>query len=76
MLVQILPWQRTWHINVRKTGGEKHAHADIIVTHYVFQAQYLDKFKHLDRSLENVLKVVSVLCVTRTTSKGTTNGGN
>ena len=55
---------------------EKHAHADIFVAHCGFQSQYWDKFKHLDRSLENVLKVVSVLCVARTPSKGTTNGGN
>ena len=32
--------------------------------------------KHLDRSLENVLKLVSILCVARTPSKGSTNGGN
>ena len=35
--------------------GEKHAYADIFVAHCGFQAQYWDKFKHLDRSLENVL---------------------
>ena len=57
-------------------GGEKHAHADIFVAHYGFQAQYLDIFKHLDRSLENVLKVVTELRVGRTPSIGTTNGGN
>ena len=56
--------------------GEKNAHADIFVALCGLQAQYLDKLKHLDRSLENVLKVVSVLCVARTPSKGTTNGGN
>ena len=56
--------------------GGKHAHTAIFVAHCVFQAQYWDKFKHLDRSLENVLKVVSVLSVARTPSKGTTNGGN
>ena len=37
--------------------GEKHAHADIFVAHCGFQAQYCDKFKHLDRSLENMLKL-------------------
>ena len=56
--------------------GEKHAHADIFVALCGFQEQYLDKFKHLDRSLENVLKVVSVLCVAPTPNKGNTNGGN
>ena len=40
---------------------EKHAHADIFVAHCGFQAQYSDKFWHLDRSLENALKNVSVL---------------
>ena len=59
-----------------ENGGEKHAHSDIFVAHCGFEAQYSDKFKHLDTSLENVLKVVSVLCVARTPSKGTTNGGN
>ena len=59
-----------------ENGGEKHDHADIFVARSGFQAQYCDKFNHLDRSLENVLKVVSVLCVARTPSKGTTNGGN
>ena len=48
--------------------SEKHAHTDIFVA--------LDKFKHLDRSLENDLKVVSVLFFTRTPSKSSTNGGN
>ena len=59
-------------------NGERnmHAHTDIFVAHCGFQVQYWDKFKHLDRSLENVLKVVSVLCVARTPSKGSTNGGN
>ena len=57
-------------------GGQKHALADIFVAHCSFQAQCRDKFKHLDRSLKNVLKVVSVLCVARTPSNGTTNGGN
>ena len=38
--------------------GEKHAHADIFVAHCGFHAQYSDKFKHLDRSLQNVLNVV------------------
>ena len=59
-----------------ENGGEKHAHADILVAQCAFHAQYLDICKHIDRSLENVLKVVSVLCVLRTPSKGTTNGGN
>ena len=61
MPVPIFPWQRTWNINVWRMGVEKHAHADIFVAHCGFQAQYCDKFKHLDRSLENVLKVVSEL---------------
>ena len=60
----------------KENGEDKHAHADIFVAHCGFQAQYWDKFKHLDRSLENVLKVVSELCVARTPSKGTNNGGN
>ena len=56
--------------------GDKHAHANTFVAHCGFQAQYWDKFKHLDSSLENVLKVVSELYVARTPSNGTTNGGN
>ena len=56
--------------------GENHDHADIFVAHCGFQAQYWDKFKHLDRSLENVLKVVSVLCIAQTLTKSTTNGVN
>ena len=55
---------------------EKHAHADISVAHCGFKVQYWDKFKHLDWSLENVLKVVSVLFVAQTPSKSTTNGRN
>ena len=54
---------------------EKHAHTATFVARCGLQAQYRDKFKHLDRSLKNVLKVVSVLCVARTPSKGTTNRG-
>ena len=54
--------------------GEKHAHADIFIAHCGHQALYCDKFKHIDRSQENVLKDVSVLCVARTPSKGITNG--
>ena len=76
MPVPIFPWQITWHINCMDNGGEKHAHADIFVAYCGFQAQCRDKSKHLDRSLENVLKVVSVLCDARTPSKCTTNGGN
>ena len=59
-----------------ENGGEKHAHTDIFLAHFGFQAQYWDKYKHLDRSLENELKVVSVLCVARTPNKGKTNRGN
>ena len=55
---------------------EKHALADIFVAHSGFQVQYWDKFKNLEMSLENVLKVVSVLFVVRTPSKSTTNEGN
>ena len=39
MPVPIFPWQRTWHINVSRMGGEKKAHADIFVAHCGFQAQ-------------------------------------
>ena len=53
---------------------EKLAHADIFMAHCGHQALYCDKLKYLDRSQENVLKVVSVLCVARTPSKGITNG--
>ena len=55
---------------------EKLAHADIFVAHCGFQVQYCDKFKHLVQSLENVLKVVSVLFFARTPSKITINGSN
>ena len=67
---------KEWKACLVEMGEEKYAHADTFVAHCCFQAQYGDKFKHLDRSPENVLKVVSVLCVARTPSKGTTNGGN
>ena len=53
---------------------EKHAHADFFIANCGHQALYCDKLKHLDRSQENVLKDVSVLCVARTPSKGITNG--
>ena len=34
------PMAETWHINVWRMGGEKHAHVDIFVPHCGFQAQY------------------------------------
>ena len=71
-----LPLAENLAYQCMENGVEKHAHADILVAHCCFQAHYGDKVKHLDRSLGNVLKVVSVLCVARTPSKGSTNRGN
>ena len=54
----------------------KHAHIDRFVAHCARRAQCWDKVKDLDGSLENMLNVFSVLCVTWTVSNGTINGGN
>ena len=59
-----------------KNGGEKHAHIGMFVTHCVSRVQCLDKVKDLDGSLENMLKVFSVLLDTRTLSNGTIHGGD
>ena len=57
-------------------GGRKHAHIDTFVAHCACRIQCSDKVKDLDGSLENMLNVFSVLCVTRTLSNGTFNGSN
>ena len=59
-----------------ENGWEKHAHIDMFVAHCACRVQYWDKVKDLDGTLENMLKVFSVLLVTRTLSKCTIKGGN
>ena len=59
-----------------ENGGRKHAHIDMFLAHCVCRVQCWHKVKDLDGSLENMLKVFSVLLVTRTLSNGTINGGN
>ena len=59
-----------------ENGGGKHAHIDTFVAHCACRVQCWDKVNDLDGSLENMLNVFSVLCVTRTLSNGTFNGGN
>ena len=59
-----------------ENGGGKHAYIDMFVTHCACRVQCWDKVKDLDGSLENMLKVFSVLFVTRTLSNCTINGGN
>ena len=59
-----------------ENGGGKHAHIGMFVTHCACRVQCCDKVKDLDGSLENMLKVFSILLVTRTLSNGTINGGN
>ena len=56
--------------------GWKHAHIDMFVAHCECRVQCGDKVKNLDRSLENMLNVFSVLLITRMLSIGTINGGN
>ena len=56
--------------------GGKPAHIGMFVTHCASRVQCWDKVKDLDGSLENMLKVFSVLLVTRTLSNGTIKGGN
>ena len=59
-----------------QNGGEKNAHIDTFLAHCVCHVQCWNKVKDLDRSLENMLNVFSVLYVTRTLSDVTINGGN
>ena len=59
-----------------QNGGGKHAHIHMFVAHCACRVQFWDKVKDLDRSLENMLNVFSVLLVTRMLSNGTINGGN
>ena len=59
-----------------ENGVEKHAHIGMFVTHCACRVQCWDKVKDLDGSLENMLKVFSVLLVTRMLRNGTINGGN
>ena len=59
-----------------ENGGGKHAHIDMFVAHCACSVQCWDKVKDLDRSLENMLNVFSLLLVKRTLSNGTINGGN
>ena len=59
-----------------ENGGWNHAHIDMFLSHCACRVQCRDKVKDLDRSLENMLNVFSVLLITRTPSNGTINGGN
>ena len=59
-----------------ENGGGKHGHIDTFVAHCACREQCWDKVKDLDRSLENILNVFSVLLITRTLKKGTINGVN
>ena len=72
----ISPWQRTQHIKVwRMVGGNMPTLTRLWLTvHVGYNVE--TKVKDLDRSLENILNVFSVLLVTRTLSNGTINGGN
>ena len=58
-----------------ENGGWKLAHIDRFVALCVCRVQRWDKVKDLDGSLENMLNVFSLLCVTRTLSNDTFNGG-
>ena len=58
-----------------ENGGGKHAHIDSFLAQCACRVQCWDKVKDLDGSLENMLNLFSVLCVTRTLSNGTFNGG-
>ena len=58
-----------------ESGSGKHAHIDTFVAHRACRVQCWDKVKDLDGTLENMLNVFSVLCVTQTLSNGTFNGG-
>ena len=59
-----------------ENGGGKHAHIDTCVAHCACREQCWDNVKDLDKSLENMLNVFSVLLVTQTLSNGTINGVN
>ena len=59
-----------------ENGGWKLAHIDRFVAHFARLVQCWDKVKNLDRSLENMLNVFSVMFVTWTLSNGTINGCN
>ena len=59
-----------------ENGGGKVAYIDMFVAHCACREQCWDKVKDLDKSLENMLNVFSVLILTRTLSNGTINGVN
>ena len=46
-----------------ENGGGKHAYIDMSVAHFACRVKCWDKDKDLDRSLENMLNVFSVLFV-------------
>ena len=50
-----------------------HAHIDMFVAHCACRVQCWDKVNDIDKSLENMLNVFSVLLVTRTLSNGSIN---
>ena len=72
----IFPWQRTQIINVYRMEGGKLGHIDRFVADCACRVQCRDKVKDLDRSLENMLNVFSVLFITQALSNDTINGGN
>ena len=59
-----------------ENSGGKHAHIDMFVAHCACMIQFWDKVKELDRTVENMLNVFSILLITRMLSNGTVNGGN
>ena len=59
-----------------ENGVGKHAYIDTFVANCVCQVQCRDKVKDLDRFLENILNVFSLLYVIRTLRNGTINWGN
>ena len=59
-----------------ENDGGKYAYIDTFVAHCACLVQCWDKVKDLDKSLEYMLNVFSVLLVTRTLSNGTINLGN
>ena len=71
-----LPMAENAAYECMENGGGEHAHIYIFVAHCACRVQCWDKVKDLDRSLENMHNVFSLLLVTRTLSNGTINGGN
>ena len=75
MPVPTFLWQRTWLIDGWRMGGRN---MPTLIFFWLTVAFRLNTETNscTYMSLENVMKVVSELCVARTPSKGTTNGCN